>query len=214
MLSAIRLGVIGLCVATLAHGDIPQPSRAPKSWELKFSFEDLQRMTMILPGNDRPTTFWYMLYRVENDSGRDVHFFPTAELVTSSFDVVPAGEQISPTVYDAIRQRHRKTHPFLAPPYEAMGLLLQGGDNAKHSMVVFNQFNTKDNAFVLYFSGLSGEIHQVANPAFDKSSQPDENNSRYFTMRKTLALHYNLPGDPQTRGSAQPVRKSREWVMR
>jgi hypothetical protein len=29
-----------------------------------------------------------------------------------------------------------------------------------------------------------------------------------------LAVMYDLPGDPQTRASATPVRRSREWVMR
>ena len=149
-LSSITLVCVTVCgLACVAVAEVPQPSKARVSWELKFAFQDPQRIVITLPGDVEPTTFWYMLYRVENDTGQDVPFFPTAELVTSSLQVTEGGDQISPTVYDAIRQKHNVTHPFLSVPGHVMGTLLQGEDNARTSMVVFRQFNFEDNAFTI-----------------------------------------------------------------
>lgn len=194
--------------------EVPQPARVPVSWELKFEFHDPQSLVLTLPGDDHPTTFWYMLYRVENDTGQDIQFLPSAELVTSSLQVAAAGDQISPTVYDAIKARHDATHPFLMEPRRVTGPLLQGEDNARTSMVVFRQFNAQDNRFTIYFSGLSGEIRTIPNPNFDGNKPESKENARSFTLRKTLEISYQLPGDVNTRASAEPLRIDRKWVMR
>lgn len=205
---------LGVLPRPLLAVEVPKPSPAPVSWELKFDFHDPQRIRLTLPGDDGPTTFWYMLYRVENDTGKDVSFFPTAELVAASLEVVTGGEQISPSVYDAIKSRHRATHPFLIEPRHVTGTLLQGEDNAKTSVVVFRQFNFEDNAFAIYFGGLSGEIRRIPNPSFDMSKPESSTNPRTFNMRKTLEIKYKLPGDVSTRRWADPVRVGREWLMR
>ena len=217
----IRAGVLPALVAVAigahvraAGADVVKPSVAPVSWELKFAFADPQRITLTLPGDREKTTFWYMLYTVENDTGREVPFFPTVELVTQSLQVVQGGEQISPIVYKAITERHKETHPFLIEPARATGTLLQGEDNAKNSMVVFRQFNLNDNAFSIFFSGLSGEIKRVSNPAFEASKPESASNLRMFSYRKTLQIKYQLPGDVRTRATAQVVRIGREWMMR
>ncbi len=202
------------CGSASATAQVPKPSRAAVSWELKFSFSDPQRISLTLPGTNQPTTYWYMLYTVENDSNRDVPFYATAELVTASLQVIKGGEQISPTVYDAIKTRHKITHPFMIYPSRVSGTLLQGEDNAKTSMVVFRQFNYEDNAFSIYFSGLSGEIKQQPNPSFDASQPESKKNPRTFTLRKTLEIKYELPGDETTRRLAKPIRGERRWVMR
>ena len=135
-------------------------------------------------------------------------------MVTSSLQVIKGGEQISPTVYDAIKARHKITHPFMIDPSRVSGTLLQGEDNAKTSMVVFRQFNYEDNAFSIYFSGLSGEIKQQPNPSFDASQPESKKNPRAFSIRKTLEIKYDLPGDESTRRLATPIRRERNWVMR
>jgi hypothetical protein len=181
---------------------------------LDFSFQDPQVLVITLPGDDHPSVFWYVLYRVENNSGRDIEFFPTAELVTDSLEVIKAGEQISPTVNDAILERHRRLDPFLILPSRAMGTLLQGDDNAKSSMLVFKDFSPNDSEFTIYFGGLSGEIQRVPNPRYQQAEVDSEEQPRYFTLRKTLALKYRLPGDSQTRRQAHPQRLLQEWIMR
>ncbi len=213
--AALSIGLLAcFCGSASALAQVLKPSRAPVSWELKFSFSDPQRISLTLPGANQPTVYWYMLYTVENDTDREVAYYATAELVTSSLQVIKGGEQISPTVYDAIKARHKITHPFMIDPSRVSGTLLQGEDNAKTSMVVFRQFNYEDNAFSIYFSGLSGEIKQQPNPSFDASQPESKKNPRTFTLRKTLEIKYELPGDETTRRQAKPMRRERRWVMR
>ena len=88
-------------------GSAPKPSTVPKGWEVEFSFHDPQRITLRLPGDDRETTFWYMLYTVTNNAGKEVPFYPTFDIVTDKLTVIEGGDSISPTVYDAIKARHR-----------------------------------------------------------------------------------------------------------
>ena len=213
--AALCMGLLAcFCGSASATAQVLKPSRALLSWELKFSFADPQRISLTLPGARDPATYWYMLYTVENDTDHDVPFYATAELVTASLQVIKGGEQISPTVYDAIKARHKITHPFMIDPSRVSGTLLQGEDNAKTSMVVFRQFNYEDNAFSIYFSGLSGEIKQQPNPSFDASQPESKKNPRTFTLRKTLEIKYELPGDETTRRLAKPIRRERRWVMR
>jgi len=183
------------------------------SWDLGFEFHDPQRITLQLPGDVEPTTFWYMLFVVRNDTGREVDFYPSFELVTDTLRVVEGGDNISASVYEAIAKRHEKEYPFFAPPWKVTGTILQGEENARTSAVVFRGFDKEASAFKVYISGLSGDLVRVANPNMGASDSPGMA-APYFILRRTLAIHYGLPGDPVTRSMATPVRRDREWVMR
>lgn len=192
----------------------PQPSLVPKSWELEIDFYDPARIEVTLPGESKPAVFWYVLYTVTNRTGRDVSFYPQFELVTDTLDVVRGGDGVSLRVYDAIRERHGKLHPFMVEPLEVSGRLLQGKENSRTSAAIFRDFNRDASRFTLFMAGLSGEVVRVPNPAFDSARPADEQNPQFFTLRKTLAIKYDLPGDLGTRESSVPIRTNREWVMR
>ena len=192
----------------------PEPAKAPQSWQLDFEFHDLLRITLVLPGDKHPTTFWYLLYTVTNESGQDVDFYPAFQLVTSTMQVVTGGDNISPSVYDAIRARHKKLRPFFRDPLRASGKLLQGVDSARTSAAVFRDFDPQANSVTVYVSGLSGEVARVVNPVFDRQKPVSEDNRRFFALRKTLAISYDIPGDLQTRRTATVARRGQEWVMR
>lgn len=202
----------GLATAVLAA---PQAGVATTSWELDFTFHDLQRITLRHPGDAAPTTYWYMLYEVSNNTRRDVEFYPSFTIVTDTLRPVRGGDQIGPSVYDAIHRRHHSEFPFFAPPSKVTGLLLQGKDHARASAAVFRDFDPLANSFTVYISGLTGEVVRVANPALfgagvnDGSTVPPS-----FILQRTLAIEYDLPGDPTTRMSAVPIRRSRHWLMR
>ena len=184
------------------------------SWQLDFRFHDLQRIDVRLPGDRHATSYWYMLYTVTNNTGRDVEFYPTFELVTDTMQVVTAGDEISPSVYDAIRGRHKKMYPFFRTPIDASGKVLQGADNARTSVAVFHDFDANASSLKVFVAGLSGEIERLGNPVYDENQPESAQNRRFFTLRKTLAIGYDLPGDPQTRRSAEPMRRGWDWVMR
>ncbi len=192
----------------------PRPGIAPKAWQLDFEFYDPQRITLRLPGENVETTYWYMLYRVTNRTGQDVQFYPSARLVTSTLEVVEAGDQIAPGVFRAIKARHRDEFPFFEPPTRITGELLQGEGNSRVSAAVFHEFDPEASSFKLYIAGLSGEIERVINPVFNPKRGVSKDNPRFFLLRRTLEIVYDLPGDPDTRAMAKPIRRSREWVMR
>ena len=192
----------------------PKGEASGSSWQLDVKFHDLQRILLRLPGDDHPTTFWYMLYEVRNNTGEDRQFFPSFRLVTDTLKVVEGGADVHPLVYDAIAARHKEEFPFLAPPTKVTGLLLQGEANARASAAVFRTFDLEADGFTVYAAGLSGEIQRLANPTFDAKQKESESNPRFFILRRTLAIKYELPGDPSTRSQATPIRRTREWVMR
>ena len=206
LLAAFSLGVPVVMAA-------PKPSLAPKSWELELEFHDPARIAGILPGARKPSTFWYMIYSVTNRTGREVHFYPQFDLVTDTLKVYHGGDHVSPSVFAAIRERHRKQHPFLTAPLKASGKLLQGVDNARTSVAIFTDFDPQASRFAIYAAGLSGEVVRVPNPAFDSSQPPSEQNVQFFTLRKTLGIGYDMPGDVTSRIRAKPVRTGREFFI-
>ena len=216
---AVRcIGLVGLVLAAVAAGPrgsaAPTPSLTPKSWEFDLAFHDPQRIVLTLPGESEPTTYWYLLYTVTNNTGHDEGYYPMFHLVTDTLQIVTGGDEISPTVVDAIRARHRKRYPFFVDPMDVSGVLLQGVDNARVSAAVFRNFDPEASRFTVYVAGLSGEILRMRNPVFDPEKPESGSNSRFFVLRKTLAITYDLPGDERSRKHAVPVRVERQWVMR
>lgn len=205
--------VCAAIAAAPAHAQEVIPGAA-STWQLDIEFHDPQRITLQLPGTAAGTTYWYMLYRVTNNTGKDVQFMPSVQLVTETLDVVTAGDHVHPAVYKKIAALHKKDYPFFARPTRVSGLLLQGEANARTSALVFRTFDIKADSFSIHFSGLSGLIDRIANPAFDTTKPDTDDNPRSFTRRLTLALDYALPGDERSRRAAQPIRKNRRWEMR
>ncbi len=222
------IAIVFVCgaLADWAHA-VPEPSVAPKAWELRFDFADPQTITVQLPGKAKPRTFWYMLYTVTNNTGREVQFLPRFALMTNTMQIVPGDPGVHPMVFEAIRKRHRPTHPFLVEPVKVMGRLLQGGDNAKSSVAIWPQFDINANRFSVFVAGLSGESTLMRNPNY-KPGEPEVRvkklgsrteievpvNPKFYTLRKTLVIEYLLPGDTKTRDAARVGRLGTKWIMR
>lgn len=240
-----------MLLAAAAFGQ-PEPSPAPVSWELKFEPTPPARIQVDTGNGAR--TYWYLLYTVTNETGQDIDFHPevvrvneieseaTIEQAHSQpakaphITVDPAVVGLHTRIYEAIKERHKKTHPFLKPPVEAIGRLLQGKDNARSSVIVFPDLDPRISSFTIYVTGLSGEVVTRPNPLSGKmpaggkakqSSSEDEGggqsnakgsdgekNPKFFVLRKTLALPYTMPGDTNTRRTAEPKLGRMTWVMR
>jgi hypothetical protein len=226
----VALAIVGLFVvpglSKLAMA-APTPSLTPQTWQLEFQFEDPQRLVIQLPGEAKPRVYWYVLYNVVNNSGKDVQFLPKFEIVTSDLKVIPADIAADPAVFAAIRKQHVKDRPFLLEPLEVTGKMLQGADNAKDSVAIWRDFSGETRKFTMFVSGLSGDNVVIPNPAFD-SGKPETElrdgangqkikmavNPRRFTLYKTLSIPYTLPGDDEARKTSAAVRGDLEWVMR
>jgi len=193
---------------------VPPALRVVPPEELTFRYHEPQRVSVFLPGRSKPVVYWYMLYKVENATGREVDFYPEFELVTDTLKVVRSEQRVSPQAYRAIEQRCG--NPLLIPPEKVTGTLLQGKDRARHSVAIFRDFDPKAKAFTIYVSGLSTKQETLRNPSFDPSQPESEAGGRYFILRKTLAIPYRLPGSEATRSTAVPerVRGGQNWIMR
>lgn len=198
----------------MAQSPSAMPAPVSSSWQLDVTFSDPQRIEVTLPGESEPRTFWYLLYTVVNNTGRDVGFFPSVSIVTDTLTTVQAGDNVHPSVYDAIKARHEKEHPFFAPPAKVTGTLLQGSSNSRTTAAVFASLDPAADEFTVFASGFSGEIRRVPNPSYDPKRGNSEENPQSFILRRTLAIVYRLPGDQDSRKLAIPVRQRREWVMR
>ncbi len=228
VVSASLVMVLATLVVVSATVAAPIPSIAPVSWELGITYHDPDRITVELPGsgvssigseisgagNSDFGAYWYLLYTVTNESGREVEFYPSFEIVTDALGVVTGGEGIHPRVYEAVDERHRRVYPFFVDPARMVGAIRQGADNAKTSAIAFPPLDPEVNRFTLYVGGLSGEIVKVRNWGFDPGQEESESNARSFLLRKTLAITYDIPGDRRTQPIAKPVRVKEEWVMR
>jgi hypothetical protein len=205
----------------------PEPSIAPVSWTLDFTYEDPQRIIIPAVGESRPQVFWYMLYTVENNTGQDVAFYPRFDLLAGDTLTLLSEQDVPSNVFEAIKARHARTRPFLLSATQIIGPLKQSAGYARDGVAIWPDFDPTINEFSVFVRGLSGEIATVPNAGFDESRPEAEEvalsdgtvvpqvvNPRDFTLHKSLAVQYLLPGDPATRIEAAPVRQSQKWVMR
>ncbi len=205
----------------------PAPSIAPRSWQLEFEFQDPRRLIIQLPGEAKPRVYWYLLYTVTNNSNRDVQFMPRFQIVTDNLQVLETDVAADPAVFTAIKKMHTKDRPFLLEPLEVLGKLLQGADNAKDSVAIWQDFSGDARQFTIFVSGLSGETVILPNPTYDPG-KPEfvmkdlpggiktkvMVNPKRFVLHKTLSISYRLPGDDEARKQAEPIRETVEWLMR
>ncbi|MBN2562461.1 MAG: hypothetical protein JXQ75_16165 [Phycisphaerae bacterium] len=233
-----RVALYGALLCSLLVGPVavgqPEPSPVGVTWELKF--EPTPPMRIVVAGK----TYWYMLYTVTNNTGEDINFHPEIVRVNEIESELPAEQakaqpQAAPqitvdpaivglhsNVFREIQTRHKRTHPFLKTPVNAIGKLLQGADNALTSVAVFSDLDPRVSKFTIYITGLSGEVLTKPNPMYDPrrasggkdKTSGDESNPRAFVLRKTLAIPYTLPGDVRTRRIAEPKLGRMTWVMR
>ncbi|OHB65050.1 MAG: hypothetical protein A2Y77_10295 [Planctomycetes bacterium RBG_13_62_9] len=211
MKSYLLYGTILAAVAGLSLA-APRPAivQRPGQWTLEVKYEQPQQM--VLPwGVNGETRFWYMIVTVTNRTGQDVDFYPKCDLMTDTFQIVPAGRGVSPVVFERIKQRHQGQYPLLEPLQGVANRILEGEDNAKDIAIIWQDFDLRASSFQVFVSGLSNETAVVPHPV-----AVDQQTGRPVPvyLRKTLELSYGLRGDPSIRPSVEVVYKNRGWVMR
>lgn len=208
--------MLGLATSVLAQSSslVPEPAVASPAWQLKFRFQDPQRISVVLPDRKEPVVFWYMLYTVENPTDREVDFYPKFEVVTDTLQIVRSDVDVSPEAYRAVFRR--AGNPLLVTPEKVTGKLLRGHDRMRQSVAIWPDIDPTAKAFTVFVAGLSGEVARWKNPVFDEAKPEGPGNQRYFLLRKTLAIPYSLPGSDASRFGAVPRRlpEKQDWVMR
>jgi hypothetical protein len=216
------LALIVVAAAWAADSGAPSPSPFPVAWQLDFTFQTPQTITVDLPGRKGPQTFWYMLYSVTNRSGGERSFQPSFLLYTEDGKPMKAGDGVPLAVFASIQKRHN--NPLLLDYSGIVGKLLQGEDNAKEGVAMWAQLPAETHNFDIFVAGLSGERKPVDLPVPIVDSQPARSGSQPATstaptktravLSKTLQLTYSLPGDPAADPPAAPKLIEQKWVMR
>ena len=206
-------GILGIwAIVTCVSLAAPEPAivPAPGQWTLDMEFTNPMEITLPLGSDKKPLKFWYLIITLTNNTGKDVDFYPKCDLMTNSFQIVPAGKFVSTALFDQIKKRHKARYPFLELLDQAGTKILQGEDNARDIAVIWPDFDVKATAVKLFITGLSNETANVNYPILkDDTGAP----LKVF-LRKTLELNYSLRGDPALKTSASFEFQGKRWIMR
>lgn len=197
-------------ILTASGFTAPEPSviQGEDEWTVDIQFDHPRRITVSTGGQER--LYWYVILTVTNNTGKDVDFYPRCELMTSTFDVIPAGKNVSSAVFKAIKKRHKSEYPFLEWIRKTSSKILQGEDNTKDLAIIFPDFTSEADGFKIFISGLSNETAVVEHPtAKNENGQPET-----VFLRKTLELDYKLKGDTSLRKEVKLESQGKGWIMR
>jgi len=190
----------------------PEPAivQGPGLWTLDVTFEHPQQMVLQSGTQGKLRRFWYTLITLTNKTNDDVDFYPKCELMTDTFQIIPAGRNVSPVVFEQIKRRHQNKYPFLEPLEKAGNRILQGEDNTKDIAIIWPDFDVQAESIQIFMTGLSNETVAIAHPVKkDQTGRPV-----MVFLRKTLELSYSLRGDPALRSDVGIAYKDKRWIMR
>ena len=205
-------GILGILVVACVCLAAPEPvvSPRPGQWTVDTAFTHPQQITLQMGSDEQPRRFWYVLLTLTNKTNQDVDFYPKCDLMTDTFQIIPAGKAVAPAVFEQIKVRHQSRYPFLEPLEKAGNKLLQGEDNTKDIAVIWPDFDAKARGIKLFIAGLSNETVAINHPMVkDKTGKPIK-----VYLRKTLELSYSLTGESATWSDANLGYTGKRWIMR
>lgn len=206
----VCLAMVVTAVASVAAA-APKPAivQGPGLWTVEVRFEHPQEI-LLKVGGKKPIRFWYTIITLTNKTGRDVDFYPRCELMTDTFQIIPAGRAVPAGAAELLKQRHQTKYPFLESLETTSNKLLQGEDNSKDLAIIWPDFDPKAKNIKLFIEGLSNETAVLEHPtATDESGEPV-----MVFLRKTLELNYAVGGDPALRAQGDLAFETKRWVMR
>lgn len=203
LLALTIVGALAFCLlgpAPRTHA-YPEPSVAPRSWQLHFTHRKPTAIAVRDIGGEL-RWFWYLPYKVVNHTDRERLFLPEATIATDRGDIIPAGTGVPPAVFKAVDRQLE--NPLLEDPIEVIGRLLIGEDNARESVIIWPAFEHDVDEIRVFIAGLSGETQVTQHPLTGEE----------IVMRKTLMLTYELPGTGASAESQTITLADKRWVMR
>lgn len=199
--------LVASCLATLTLTAppamaAPEPSPVPTRWELTFDPGPLRVMTVDTA--EGPRVFYYLTYKVINNTGEDRFFTPVFELFTDDGELIRSGRDVPQEVTNHILGRLR--NPLLLDEIDIQDTILQGRQNAREGLVVWPARNLKVDEIKIFARGLSGETRTVTRP---DTGEP-------VTLRKTMMLVHRVPGeiDPTSSRPVPRLEDASRWIMR
>jgi hypothetical protein len=191
----------------------PTPAVAQKidQWTLRTVYSQPEQIMLKMPGESTPQRFWYLILSVTNESEQEaVEFYPVCQLITDTFEVIPADKKVPTGVFEMVKQKHQGSYPFLESLDFKDHRVFQGQDNMRSFAIIWPDFDMKAKQIDLFVGGLSNEIAVVEHPTLK-----DENGSpKKIFLQKTLDLKYAVAGDEQLRSDIKIKEIKKAWVMR
>jgi len=190
----------------------PRPAivQGPGDWTVDVVFEHPQQIMLRLNGESKPRRLWYTIITLTNKTKHDVDFYPRCELMTDTFQIIPAGKGVPAAVFERLKIRHHGRYPFLEYWERTDGKILQGADNTKDIAIIWSDFDARAKGMKLFIAGMSNETIAIDHPvAKDEQGGPVK-----VYLRKTLEMSYDIAGDAAFRSDAELIYKGKRWVMR
>ncbi len=205
-ISALFVLLSSLCLAAPKPAVVPGPGK----WTLQAKFLHPQQIVVQTSPNGRKERFWYVILSVVNNTHKDVNFYHQCDLMTDTFQVLPAGKGVPPEVFKHIKARYKEVYPFLEELGQTDHRLLQGEDNARDIAIIWSDFDPKAQSVKLFLTGLSNETAVIEHPV----AKNESGNPAKVYLRKTIELSYEIKGDSVLRSDADMVYKGKRWIMR
>lgn len=194
-----------LSVSAIAWTRPPEPDPLPKRWQLDIEVGPL-RVAEVATPESGPQLFYYLTYRVTNNSGQDLTFAPIFELGTDEGELFRAGKDVPRAVREEMLRR--LDNPLLEDQIAILGPILQGRENAKDGLVIWPVGDTDVDEIAIYAAGFSGETTTLTFP------DPQSGEEKEIVLRKTYMVRYTLPGSLELRGSRPILPREERWIMR
>jgi hypothetical protein len=209
-LAALAVGPATLVPASTALA-APEPNPVPTRWQLDITPGPVRILTVQIP-DEGPRAFYYMSYKVVNNTGEDLYFAPVFELATDEGELLRGGRNV-PSV--AVREAmNRLGNPFMVEPIQAIGTLQQGEENAIETIAIWPAPNLSVDRVTVYAAGFSGETKRIVKPAIVVVEGDEEEPSTEVLLRKTLMLVHETPGDLTRQGNNPLTRIEQRWILR
>lgn len=203
-LPLLLVAMLAAAISWMA-GMAPEPNPVPQRWQFDVRPGAL-RFTKFETPDGQIRGYFFLTYRVVNNTKEDLLLAPLFELTTENGDVVRSGRDVPPSVMKKIMAE--VDNPLAQDQISILGTLLQGEENGREGVVVFSDVDISARDLTIYATGFSGETapYEVKDP---KTGKP-----RRELLRKTLSLEYKLPGDVTGRVNEPLPLFEQRWVMR
>ncbi len=199
------MGVLSILATSAFSAPEPAIIQDAGQWTADIKFEPLRQLVYQPTETAKPRRFWYSIVTIENRTGEDIGFFPKCDLMTDTFQILPAGRRVPKDVFSQIRQRHMRKYPLLQYLPKVKSQILQCEYNAIDVAIVWSYIKPEAKEVKLYIAGLSNETTAV--------NLPNGKNPVVF-LRKTLELKFQLKGESVWRADSDIQFRSKRWVMR
>lgn len=181
----------------------PEPSPIPKRWQLEIATSVLRTAMVRVGGEERP--YFFMTYKVTNNSSQDLLFAPAFELATDEGDLLRSGRDVPMDVTRDIMGR--LDNELIEDQIAIVGTLLRGPENARQGVVIWPVPQEHLVETAVYCAGFSGETNTVDIPAEDGKNVKK-------LLRKSWMMRYRMPGDLKPGDGTTFEPYEARWIMR